>query len=122
MLYSKKNQGEWTITPAYTEMDFSATVGFAIDEYAEVDLEFVADMSSEFTYRNGTYTFETMEEGDMIRTEVKIVDGKFVWGSFSEYGKAVVDGKFTQDNWSVTFSITYGDASIGDFSTVENRL
>ena len=107
--YFKELEQDWQISE-WHESDFSATVGFVLDWYAEFNLTYVSDMYEQFTNNNGTYSCTLGDEGDQSTAKLKFVDGQLAWGKISE-NTTYRNG--ATGVWEVVFAITYGGAEIG---------
>ena len=109
MEYFKELEQDWQISEWYQE-DFSATLGFVLDWQADFSLTDVSEMYDQFVNNNGTYSCTLEMEEDTSTAQIKFVDGKVAWGKITMAG--TYEGGATS-TWEMSFTITYGNTTIG---------
>ncbi|MBO5027111.1 MAG: hypothetical protein J6C79_01150 [Clostridia bacterium] len=109
MEYFKELEQDWQISEWYQE-DFSATLGFVLDWQADFSLTDVSEMYDQFVNNNGTYSCTLEMEEDTSTAQIKFVDGKVAWGKITMAG-TYEDG--ATSTWEMSFTITYGNTTIG---------
>ena len=117
MEYFKELEQDWQISEWYQE-DFSATLGFVLDWQADFSLTDVSEMYELFTNDNGTYSCTLEMEEDISTAQIKFVDGKVAWGKITMAG--TYEGGATS-TWEASFTITYGNTTIGALPGQEEK-
>ena len=114
--YFKELEQDWQISEWRNE-EFSATVGFVLDWYADFNPTYVSGMYDAFENNNGTYTCTRKADGEdeehSSTAQLKFVDGQIAWGKITESSTVSYDGQTATGTWEVVFAITYGDTTIG---------
>lgn len=109
MEYFKELEQDWQISEWYQE-DFSATLGFVLDWQADFNFTHISEMYDQFVNNNGTYSCTLEMEEDTSTAQIKFVDGKVAWGKITMAG-TYEDG--ATSTWEASFTITYGNTTIG---------
>ena len=108
----EKVEGQWTPEFSYEYSYVETTVAYVLRDYAEIDLEFVAERCDGFVYANGAYTFMTSEDFGTDSLELKFTNGKLAYGKMFGNYEREYDGQKMSYNYEIVFTVTYGKTTI----------
>ncbi len=110
--WSKEGDGEWEQETRAPE-EFTGTIGFALMQFAEFPLEYLYNAYLNFENVGDTYVWEVSGESGSQTVEFKFSDGKLYSYAIKVLSTREEEGEAYTTSSEMTFTITYGNTSVG---------